>query len=255
MTISKNLIYSMQSLNNKITETSKTIDRGGLKNTTENLFHKLRNDEFQAVKNMEIKGLDAVIEKYKHYGNIFDEMALQIEEISKKVIDSIDGGLNEEGKDAIQAELSSIQEYMETLTNTEVSGTKLFDIETEMVIGDGMRATRTFDRDFIKIDGQEITDYIQTIIDSIDTDTQDLDAVEKLHNFIQERNTIIGAKESGYNSTKAIYENHQLSENEFMSKRYKLEESIQELNDLSLSYEALMKTIAKISSLSLVNYM
>jgi len=255
MTISNSLIYSMNALKSDLEKTTKTIERGGLENTTENLFHKLRNDEFQAVKNMEIKGLDAIIEKYQQYGSLFDTMALQIEEISKKVIDSIDGGLNEEGKYAIQAELSSIQEFIGTLTDTEVSGTKLFDIETEMVIGNGMRGIRTFDRDFIKIDGQEITEYIQTIIDSIDTDTQDLDAVEKLHNFIQEKNTTIGAKEGAYKSMKGIYENQQFSQNEFMSKRYNLEESVMKLNDLSLSYEALMKTVAKISSLSLVNYM
>lgn len=254
MTISKTLIYSMNQLNNKITETSKTIIRNGLENTTENLFHKLRNDEFQAVKNIEIKGLDAVIEKYKHYGNIFDEMTLQIDEIYKKVIDSINGGLSEEGKDAIKSELTTIKEFIESLTNTEVSGTKLFDIETEMVIGNNMRAIRTFDREFIKLDGEELGDYIQKIIVSIDTDTQNLNDVEKLHDFIQERNTTVGSKEAAYQSTKSIYENQQFSENEFMSKRYKLEESIQRLNDLSLSYEALMKTIAKISSLSLVNY-
>ena len=261
MIISNSLFQSMGKLSDRITETSKTINRGGLKNTTENLFHKLKNSEFQTVKNMEIKGLDTIIEKYQHYGNIFDEMTTQIEEMSKKVIDSIDGGLSQGGIDAIKEEMTSIKDFIGRLTETEVSGTKLFDIQTKMVIGDGMRGIRTFDRSFIQPNGKELTDVIQSIIDRVDgTDGETtgenlVKEVKNLHDFIISKNTEIGAREAGNQGTKRIYENEQLSENEFMGKRYDLQGSINNLNNLSLSYEALMKTVAKISSLSLVNYM
>jgi len=257
MRISHQLMNSFSSLKDRINETSKTINRGGLEKTTENLFHKMRNDTFQATKDIELSGLNAVLEKYKHYGDIFDELALQIEEMTAKVIDSLDDGLNDESRKAIVEEMKEKNKFINDLTNTKIGDTKLFDIKTEMIIGDGLRATRTFDRDFIKIDGKEISEYLNEVIEKVEDgtiDTTDLDSMEKLHNFIQERNTIIGARTAGYERLTKVYESQQFSENEFMAKRYKMEEAIQELNDLSLNYEALSKTIAKISSLSLVNY-
>ncbi|RLC44146.1 MAG: hypothetical protein DRH57_09425, partial [Candidatus Cloacimonadota bacterium] len=145
----------------------------------------------------------------------------------------------------------SIADTIGTLINTKIGDTKLFDINTEMVIGDNMRVPRTFDRDFIQLKGVELTDVLQSITDSA---MPDLDGFQEVFNLVEVRHTEIGARWNGLKSTKAIYENVKLTENEFMSKRYDLEGAIQNLNDLSLTYEALMKTVAKISALSLVHY-
>lgn len=72
--------------------------------------------------------------------------------------------------------------------------------------------------------------------------------------MIEQRHVEVGARWKAVKSSKSIYENQKLSEDEFMKKRYNLEKAVMDLNNLSLNYEALMKTIAKISALSLVNY-
>jgi len=251
MTISNQLMFSMGSLKNKITNQSKIITNGGYENTTENLFYKLRNNNIQATKDLEIKGIDAVTEKYTHYDSIFSEITSQLDDFKDLIINRINGGLSQEGTIALKQEMESITSTIGTLLNSEISGTKLFDKSTEMVIGDGMRAPRTFDRDFVKVDGQEITDVLQSITDS---NTPNLDTFASVFNLVETRHTEIGARWNAMKSTKAIYENTKLNENEFMAKRYDLEGAVQKLNDMSLSYEALMKTVAKISSLSLVNY-
>ncbi len=251
MTISNSIMRSMSSIHNQINEATKTINRGGYENTTENLFHKLRNDNIQATKDIELKGIASAEEKYTHYDNILGEITTQLDSFKDLMINRINGGLSPEGITALKQEMESINGTIGTLINTKIGDTKLFDINTEMVIGDNMRVPRTFDRDFIQLNGVELTDVLQSITDSA---VPDLDDFQDVFNLVEVRHTEIGARWNGLKSTKAIYENTKLSENEFMAKRYDLEGAIQNLNDLSLTYEALMKTVAKISALSLVHY-
>ena len=121
----------------------------------------------------------------------------------------------------------------------------------ELLIGDGLRVPRTFDESYIQIKGENIVTLLDNFINS---NNPNLDDFDKISDFINIRHTEIGARWNGVKSMKGIYENIKFTENEFMDKRYKLEEAIHELNDLSLSYEALNKVIAKVSSLSLVHY-
>lgn len=247
--ISSQLTKDLINLQININKTSKEITRGGYKDTTENLFHKLKNQNFQAIKNMELKGIQNAETKYQHIDTVFNDMTTELDKFKTLMINKINGSINNNGSIALDDSMNAVIDTMSHFLDTEVNGTKLFYKKTELLIGDNLRVPRTFDRSYVQLNNQEITAVMQDLVQN-----PDLDKFEEVFNLVNQRHAEVGARWNGVKSMKSIYENEQLTENNFMSKRYKLEESVQELNNLSMSYEALTKTIAKISALSLVNY-
>jgi flagellin-like hook-associated protein FlgL len=238
-------------IQDRLNDTFKKINNGGLEKSNENLFYKLRNENIQQIKSTELKGIQAAETKYQHYDNIFGEMTTTLDTFREKIIGKIHAGRNTVDTQTINNDMVSLKDTFQSLVDTKINGEKMFDHASELLIGDNMRVPRTFDDSHIEINNQKIVDLLQNFINDPDPDLDDFD---KISNFINMRHTEMGARWDGIQRTKSLYENIQMTENEFMSKRYKLEEAIHELNDLSLSYEALNKTIAKISGLSLVNY-
>lgn len=243
--------YHQQTIQTQMDKTLNTIHRDGLEKTTENLFYKLRNENIQHLKDTELKGIQAAETKYQNYDTIFNSMRESLDNFRVKLIDKINASHNNESTTAINQDLEGMKEFFKNLTDTKINGEKMFDHYSELLIGDGLRVPRTFDSEYIKVNGQDVTDIMDTLINS---DTPDLDTFDTVINTITTRHTEIGARWNGIKSMKGMYENIKLSEDEFMSKRYKLEEAIAEFNNLSISYEALNKMIAKVSSLSLVHY-
>jgi len=251
MILSQNITY-INNLQSKIENTIKKINNSGIENTTENLFHKFKNDNFQAIKEIELKGIESAEMKYQKYDNIFNSMNTKLNNFRELLLEKNTDTINKNGIEIINIELSVLKETFENLTNSEDKNEKLFEHTSELLIGDNIKVPRTFGLDYIKIGGIEITELLENFIND---DNPNLDKFDKIIDFISIKRSEVGARWNGVKSMKSIYENQQFTENEFMSKKYKLEESIMELNDLTVNYEALMKTIAKISTLSLVNYM
>lgn len=241
----------LANISSRINETVKTINRNGLENTTENLFHKLKNNDIQHLKNTELKGINAAERQYQHYNDVFKSMKTAITSFKEKISSKLNATHDPVSTQALNKELSGLLSTIKQLSDVKVDGDKLFGHYTELFIGDGLRTPRTFDRSYIEINGTKIEDKLQALIDN---PSPDLNVVDEVSDFLNIKHSEIGARWSGVESTKAIYENTMLVENDFMSKRNQLVENYQKLNDLTLSYEALSKVIAKVSALSLVNY-
>lgn len=235
----------------QINKVNKTILKNGLEDTTENLFCKLRNEDIQQIKDIELKGISAAEVKYQHYDNIFKDMQNVLGTFRDQITRKLSDTNSNNGIQSINTEMTGLKESFQRLVDTKIDNEKMFDHNSELLIGDGMRVPRTFDKNYIQVEGKDITDMLQSFIDS---SNPSLDEFDKIVNTINLKQTEIGARWSGLKSTKSIYENIKLTEDEFMNKRYKLIESYQKLNELNITYEALLKTIAKMSSLSLVNY-
>lgn len=244
-------IYNIMRVTNQINDMHKVIARDGLEDTTENLFYKLRNDDIQHIKKIELKGIAAAEVKYQHYDNIFKDMGTTLGVFRSKITHKLSDINNDNGMNAINIEMNGLKENFKRLVDIKIDNEKIFDHNSELLIGDGIRVPRTFDKKYIQVEGKEITDMLQSFIDS---DNPSLEEFDKIVDTISVKQAEVGARWSGLKSTKSIYENIQFTENEFMSKRYKLIESYQQLNELSVTYEALLKTVAKMSSLSLVDY-
>lgn len=120
-----------------------------------------------------------------------------------------------------------------------------------MLVGNGMRVIRSFDGGFIEYKGKSIVDNLK---DLVREEKPDLNEVKNIIDFIQEKQSIVGIRQSSMEGVRRYNESIRGDSIKNFQKESKLEEVIMEMEDLSLNYEALSKAIAKISSLSLVNY-
>ncbi len=240
-----------QNISDKINKTIKTVNREGLEDNTENLFYSLRNSNIQHLKSTEIKGIESAQNMYNHYDSIFIEFKDILGKYKETLIKKLNNIHDPESVAAIDKELIALKESFSVLENTKIQGEYLFKTKTEAVIGENLRAIRTFGSDFININGVKISDMLDSFISS---SSPDLDLFDKIFDDVNLKHTEVGARSMILKSTKNLYENLSLNEETFMRKRYKLEESYAELNKLTLNYEALSKIYAKVSSLSLVNY-
>lgn len=235
----------------KMNQALEKINRGGFDKDTNTLFNKLKTDNVQHETNINIKGIDAVLEKYQIYQTTFTSVSDLLEQYKNKTIQKINDTNSPEGKTAINAELNGISESINYFLNQKVGDFELFKTTTYMHIGNNMKAVRSFDESFIEYNGKPITD---TLNDITNNPNPNLDDIEAVINFIQEKQTIIGVREKGLEATKRYNEHIQRESKNNFEKTSKLEEAIMEMENLSLNYEAMSKAVAKISSLSLVNY-
>lgn len=238
-------------ISQKIYNVRQKIERNGLEDSTDNLFHKFKNDNIQAIKSIELQGIQAVEEKYQYYDSVFIKMKDLINDFKDRNIQKLSDAKSSNGVNAINKDMESIKESMQGLLDTRIGDLKLFDKKTFMVIGDNIKAVRSFDRNWIMKDGKELTDIMKEIINNPSPNLEDIDSIM---DFLNEKHTDIGSRWQGVKSTKAVYENISKNSDNFFKKREKLEEAFMELENLTLNYQAMSKVIAKISSLSLVNY-
>lgn len=238
-------------ISQKIYNVRQKIERNGLEDSTDNLFHKFKNDNIQAIKSIELQGIQAVEEKYQYYDSVFIKMKDLINDFKDRNIQKLSDAKSSNGVNAINKDMESIKESMQGLLDTKIGDLKLFDKKTFMVIGDNIKAVRSFDKSWITKDGKELTDIMKEIINNPSPNLEDIDSIM---DFLNEKHTDIGSRWQGVKSTKAVYENISKNSDNFFKKRKKIEEAFMELENLTLNYQAMSKVIAKISSLSLVNY-
>ena len=241
----------LNNIKKEINTQTKILNNNGIENTTENLFNKLKHDNIKQEIKISNKGIEAVLNKYQTYQTTLDSIQELMEKYKNKTIQKQNDTLNTESRKHINLELTEITKQIEFYLNKEVGDLKLFDKETFMLIGDNIKIRRTFDRDFIKIDNKEVSDILKSLTSEEYTD---INKIEEIQDFFQEKQTIIGSMQKAMESTKKLNDNIDLNNNINYMKLSKVEEVIGELNNLSLTYEAMSKAIAKISALSLVNY-
>lgn len=250
--ISLTSITNQVMLQARVKEAVKKVSNGGFENTTENIFHKMKNERLQAQKNTEIKGINYLQEKYAEFDNVMTQMSSTLKTIREKLIERNDQSKSIVGTEAINNDLKELSiefsKLMETKSNT---GEKLFGGYSEIVIGTNMTMLRTMPPEFLELIDTPIDQLVQGMIDE---EKPNLDDFDKIMDVVNIRHAEIGAKGNILDSMQRFYENQQITSEEFMSKRYKIEEAIAELNDLTLNYEALSKINARVSMLSLVNY-
>ena len=156
-----------------------------------------------------------------------------------------------EGIKSINQELLGISNTIKSFLDMKVGDFKLFNTTTYMHIGNGLKAIRSFDKSFVEYNGRSINDVLDDITNNPNPNLND---IENIINFIEEKNSIVGIREQGMQSTKKFNEFIQRESKNNFQKTSKLEEAIMEMENLSLNYEDMSKAVAKISSLSLVNY-
>lgn len=181
---SSTAVYNIMRVTNQINDVNKVISRDGLDDTTENLFYKLRNDDIQHIKKIELKGISAAELKYQHYDSIFKEMNSTLDLFRTEIIKKLHDGNNQNSVKSINIEMSGIKESFQRLVDTKIDNEKMFDHNSQLLIGDGIRVPRTFDKKYIQVEGNDITDMLQSFID---IDKPDLNELDKIKDTIQLR--------------------------------------------------------------------
>lgn len=98
----------LTNISDKLNISLKRINNGGFNDSTETLFKKLKSDNIVHEANMNIKGIDAVIEKYKLYDIAFTTMIDSIEKYKNKTIEKLNDSNSAEGMKVIDEELNGI---------------------------------------------------------------------------------------------------------------------------------------------------
>lgn len=242
-----NTAYNLNIIKKEINKTIETINNDGLKNNVENLKTQLVNNDFQRLKDGEIKNINEVIFSYDNYDSVYSNMKNVIDKFKTLMIQKENPNNNSE---SINIELKSLVDTFDNLFNTSVRGEKLFDIERHSGIGKDLVVNRLFDKNHLDYNGEKITDFLQKQIEN-----PNLDEMDNVFDLINLKQVELGSKQNQLNSIKEVYNKQKtISENNFEDKK-DLTGAILELNSLQLTYEALIKTLLSLNKMSLVKYM
>lgn len=246
------MIQQSTMLRTNINESVKKINNGGMEQTTDNLFHKFNNARILNAKNSEIKAINNAQHKYAEFDNVFSNMTDILHKIKDELMMKKDIYTNESGINAINEQLEYLSTFFkQLLDSTSTGGEKMFGNASNLIVGDGLQVPKTLSAEFMKYNGVPVDEAIDSIINN---ENPNIDELENIMDLVQTRHSQIGSRAETLDSMKRFYENVSLTEQEYISKRYKLEEAISEFQNLTLNYEALNKITAKVASLSLVNY-
>lgn len=76
----------LTNISSKLDTSLKKIDRGGFDTNTSTLINKLKSDNIQHEANINITGLNAVIDKYKLYQTTFTSISNELEQYKNKTL-------------------------------------------------------------------------------------------------------------------------------------------------------------------------
>lgn len=227
----------IHSLQEQINSSYKKIANNGYIDTLQNKNTYLKNNEFQSIKEREISAIDTAKSWMNNYDTTFSKLELLIDDYKVASM-----------KDNSSIEKNGILTSIDTLLKTKIKGEDLFGAtDSDLVIGDNIKAKKTFSKEWIEYNGANIVDSLKN---------GDLDTIDSISSFINEKHAQIGARSNVLDNTKTFYENLQLNQNEStISKIYNLEEALAEFSSLNTSYQSLALMANKVAGLSLVNYL
>lgn len=237
-------------INKSLLILNKKVNENGFENNAMNINEVLKNRSFQAQKNREIESIDTLNHYYNHYDSIFSNLISSTEEFKTLVMEKLNPTTNPQHPN-INTELNALKDTMVELLNTKIGKENLFGTSSSLIIGDGIEAPKTYSKEWIKFNGEDMDTFLNKVIDG----TYNLDNLDEFHSFLGEKQTEIGTRQSIINKTKSFYQNLQLFSEENVGKLYNLEEALIDFNKESLKKEALMMMVQKVSALSLVNYL
>jgi len=228
----------------------KKINNNGFEPTAMNKNEVMKNDNFQGTKEREISAINNATSWGNHYDNTLSAITQHLESFKTKFLEK-QTATNETNTTAIDMELQSINDSIGKLLNTKIGKEKLFDVSTELVIGDNIKTPRTYSKEWILFNNDDITKTLQGFIDNTETNS---DIIDDVHKFVSEKSTSVGTRQQVLENTKNFYKNLELNANEYVDRLYQLEETLMDFNQETIKYEALSKMVQRVSSLSLVNY-
>lgn len=242
---------NLKEFTNKVTE---TILNNGIEKNRKNLNTFLTNENFQSLKDREIKNIQAITNSYKNYDTTFQSMIETVEEIKVK---SIQYNSNINNQEFIQVEFPAFIENIKNLENTkDYSGKNIFqDSESNLLIGNNQKVVYKYDKSIISINDNLISEELENILNVSVNDEINLDSLDNILNELGQNLANIGIRQSYLQKTETFYNNLKLNQEEFYQNQGELEENIQLLNESVLTYEALRKITNTMNQMSLVNYM
>ena len=235
------LTQSLLRTSTEMNTVANRISQGTLSEETPNMTNK----EVIQQKSKGIESLQIAIDKYVNYDNVLKDMTKLVASFAELVQQKIKQMGNVE---TIDIAMNGIIDDFEMLQNAKVVDTKLFGIRTELVIDDGMKVVRTFDRSIVQLRGTDISTIMRDMIERPNMDT-----VKEIQEKLVNSQTQVGVSHALAIQTQDLFELQKTA----MENRNKPDfvKDMMELNRLQRQYEVIALTIRETSDTSLINFL
>ena len=251
-----NSFTNLQNNKSRIDSALKEIQQGGISyEGFDGLHNSIKHREMVQELNF-MDQFKSSIETSQHNHSLYDDNLQNIQQHLEKfntlLIQKNNDATTPDGKAAIDIELNEIVKSVQNLEEQKLNSYEDMykNNSSEVMIGKGIRAPRTFSNDLIQFNGSNISSNLSDIITS-----GSLEDIEKLQQKISMSLATVGASENSLSSQYEIISRIALHEQEQFEGLKDLEGSIIRFNEAKNGYEAQMLLISKIQDLSLHKYL